>query len=449
MSFGINLSRFIYNNIIFKHKDSFSNDMITENDFNFNSIKDIQNETNNNFINLFLLMTKNSYITKDKFIKQIDDNIEKIKEYYDKKYILSIVLGENCTKSNFWISLYTMYRLHEKYNIFVKYAYTQVPEVLDKIQGAEDKCNEFIYKEKNNSELKKEKILLIISDDISYSGTQLSMHIRGNCYDLTFNETKEKTIKRKVPDNFTFFLNIISCTQVAYDKFKYVIEPENERNYEDTIIIPKNRVPTLKEFLLNICLNSKYGDNYEKFLFENDLFYLEEVDSKYYLGSMFKLHFNNLDVTLTYLPFKYPNSTSAVQNICGIFLNNGKILSYKDLDKLDNLEEINKKYNEMINNNSQINYNPFFIEISKETYDKIKSKTIFQEKIYLSFSQEKCSKEKELMKDLLTKNSNFINIKLPECDEMCSNFTFYSKDIFKMYGLDTKNILFAYKKSKN
>ena len=87
MSFGINLSRFIYSNIIFKHKDSFANDMIIENDFNFNSIKDIQNEINNNFINLFLLMTKNSYITKDKFIKQIDDNIEKIKGYYDKKYI--------------------------------------------------------------------------------------------------------------------------------------------------------------------------------------------------------------------------------------------------------------------------------------------------------------------------------------------------------------------------
>jgi hypothetical protein len=112
------------------------------------------------------------------------------------------------------------------------------------------------------------------------------MHIRGNCYDLTFNETKEKTVKRKIPDNFTFFLNILASTQVANDKFKHIIEPEDKnREFKNAIIIPEDKIPTIREFLLNLSLTTKFGDSYERLLFENDLLYLEEVNNKYYIGS--------------------------------------------------------------------------------------------------------------------------------------------------------------------
>ncbi len=444
MSFGSKFSKYIYNEIIFKNKSTFNTDNIKENDFNFSKLKN--NDLMENFNNLFLKLTKNSYITKNKFIRIIEDNIDKMKNYYDNNHILAIILGNNVTKSNFWISLYTMFRLHEKYNIFIKYAYTEVPEVLDIIKDADKKCNDYIFKEKYNNEIKNKKILLIFSDDISYSGTQLSMHLRGNCYDLTFNETKEKTIKRKIPKNVTYFLNIIGCTNTAIEKFKYILESEDNRSFEECVIIPKLIIPTLYEFLLNLSLNTNYGDNYEKYLFENDLFYLEKYNNKYYLGSIFKLHFNNINSTLTYLPFKYPNSTSTVQNICGLFLNDGYLLNYNILKSCNvNLDEIFNSYKLMINNNKEINYNPTHFFILNEN---IIDKCIKQEKTYISFSENKCTNENILMKEILSNPINYINIKLPECTEICENFSIYKDDITKMYSIDTKNILLAYKKSK-
>jgi hypothetical protein len=105
-----------------------------------------------------------TYITGENAISQYNKNADSIKKYICDDYLPIIITTiDNINKSNFFYTLYLLKLLNERY-IY--------PLFVPNIRKIMDKDGNILL-----DFLKNKKLLIIFSDDFSYSGIQLANHI--------------------------------------------------------------------------------------------------------------------------------------------------------------------------------------------------------------------------------------------------------------------------------
>ena len=197
---------------------------------------------NFNFIDkkLFLEKINNNMIRINNLIKVNKKNKENI-EYY-------LLLESEKDKSNYYLSLYFLYNLKKKYNIYIK--------ILNR-NNFNNKLQYILEKDEN--------ILIIICDDIIYSGIQMNYNL------LFLKYIGNDPLKCK---KINFFLNIYGSTDEGikllaknYSNSDYKLFSEYF-NYDFEIqkkYFCGNKIKTiLKNILLNDTFNKSKLDNVKK-----------------------------------------------------------------------------------------------------------------------------------------------------------------------------------------
>jgi hypothetical protein len=275
------------------------------------------------YYNLLLELTKSiKYISCDEFIDIYNKNFNQLLSLSQEGYILVFIIPNiKIGKSNFYFLLYTLSLFH-KLGVRIHHIYENIDNILSNIVI-------------NN------KILLIITDDFSYSGSQINNNLKK--FIITLDE-HEYEIK--------YFLNIIGLTQLSK---KNIIE---SLQYKKILIIPKhiiyidetNKSYSIESFLDNY-LKSNFGDLSIKVknakLNITDIIYLLDVynlniteKSIKFEDTLFDFDYMFETGNLIYLFSKYPDATSVVQQLCRIKINNKPSLNINKFIKEFNLDII-------------------------------------------------------------------------------------------------------------
>lgn len=365
------------------------------------------------------------YINIQNIVDIIDMNINEINTTYsDHIPILLYSSKGSIYKSNFYFLLYFIYR----YTIINKKIIENIFIDLNSILTFQNDNYEINDKLTN---LKNKKLLFIICDDAVYSGTQIKDH--------NFLPFKSNYIK--LNDNIKIYLNIISITHNAINNINKII---------NNIIIPKNII--LVDTFINILLdyykiervyqleelNERISELKERI--KSDTLYKIKPD-----GSLLNLNHTilssldqELNKTLTYLDFKYPDFVSIYQHLCYF-----------------NIEEYNQGYYIEEKNISDLTNDIIkFIKSNKDNPDKITEqyKWIIYIKNDLYFYDKDISTEEQLNKlqeknmfnyEMLNMSINLIN--KTENTNYCSSTIqpFYKNIVY--INVDINNINTSYK----
>lgn len=256
---------------------------------------------------------KNTYIDNNKIKEIFNSNCDDIihiktileSTYPDKIIKIVLLILKTMSKSNFWISLW-VYELLKEHGITVDFIVEDICEVKPNVTG-------------DFSNFANEHYLIIISDDISYSGSQIEHHSITNI--------------PMDPNHLTLFLNLIGYSENAKKK----IESRIKQNFSSQILTncyfgSKSIFPLPK-------LSSKFKDNEPNNVikkkadvcgFSQSLSALIYSDAwiigtdnniipySFYLFRDWES--NNMSSSrngsLQYLPFKYPDWLSTVDKMC-------------------------------------------------------------------------------------------------------------------------------------
>jgi hypothetical protein len=327
-----------------------------------------QNCSEKYFELLRYIYRQSTYIDCQTFIKHYTSNINELNENFNDKEIIVLFPYLDTNKSNFFLTLYFLYLYNFILSKNVNYVFSY--KTKDKKQNIIDISTLSLTKEP----------LFVICDDFLYSGGQLSLSIS------------------KLPFICSDSINIYACTvgmtNKAIDKFskqklielgKDFYEDEDEEvpiNCSYDVIFPQSNLiinTNLKTILRDKMIEEGlYNDSISEieqiyeYILLNDMYILENINNKLYaLGQFSKLYYN-LNNTLIYLFFKYPDLISSVLTMCVLnqYLNKYTV----SLDRLVSPIRT-KKY--PINGNNVINK----FEITQDLFEDVQDLEELKENI--------------------------------------------------------------------
>ena len=379
------------------------------------------------------------YVDCDEVIKIYEENAkELIKIMHDNPDIepIYIFTPAKSEKSNFYLNLYFLNLLKTK-GVILNKIYERVGDVIT-IHDAEINIINDTGK----------KILLILTDDITYSGTQLNSFMTDSNDNVSI-----------LNDKIHYYLNLIGYSKVAKTKIL-------GNKLETNIIFPINAIhEEIKTFeeLLTSFLTPEIS-TIDDLILNNDLYRLNEVEGEYYIDSYFKKIYN-IDVMrnkpLIYPFFKYPDKLSLIQNLCfiinisgiGVDMNLIKLDNKVNLQKVDDILHPNfiytycERYKLLMNEELKENVRLIKSGIKESDINwLIKCNNIndkpYQGKVNLGY----LTMEKNLNKDVLFDKISGIKL-MDGCDYSVDeifcylkcNVSFYKKIIYK--NLDESQIL--------
>ena len=261
------------------------------------------------------------YIDIESIINILDNNIKEINtKYADYVHILILSKETSPKKSNFFFYLYFLKRYEEITGKKIIDIFNDIYDFLnDPICDDYDKINTRDYLI-DDYPLDK-KYLLIYCDDVSYSGSQLVANIIYK---------NDQTCKINLVDNIKIYFNIFGITNKANRLFNRIINknciiiPDNTKKYNEDIIDILYKVSDISQ---------QEDDKLNNFIIENDIYKIvkDETLNKYYiirgeLGDLYYYsfietldktkHLFNLNLSLIYIDFKYPDNLSTIPNLC-------------------------------------------------------------------------------------------------------------------------------------
>lgn len=260
---------------------------------------------------LYYIYRQSTYINCETFIQHYTFNINELNENFNDKEIIVLFPYLDINKSNFFLTLYFLYL----YNFILSKQINYV----------------FYYKRKDKKfntidistlSLTKEP-LFIVCDDFLYSGGQLSLSIAN--------------LPIICSDSIDIYACIVGTTSKAIENFSrekliklgkndYDEDEEEPINCSYNVIFPRNNLvidTTLRTILRDkIIAEGLYNDTLSEnrqiydYILLNDMYILEIInDNLYAVGQFSKLYYN-LNNTLIYLFFKYPDLISTVLTMC-------------------------------------------------------------------------------------------------------------------------------------
>ncbi len=266
-----------------------------------------------------LAAEKSTYIDKNTFIHKYAENANEIKQIiHDKEYVGAILLlnTETVDKSNFIFTLY-MYTLLKHIDVNVEFI------LLNK------------WKKNNTYPLSLTKYLLVLCDDVSYSGDQLISSI-----------TLDIRIQKNI-SNANLYISIVAISERAYNKIQNLIYDKSGGFTQYTLFFPSNRIKIdytvqklIRELITNKNLqdyvfNGEY-DSYKKLaensneyknltnvsnideimMFDMIILHRKHNELEYSLYKLFAER-SVLYTTFTYIFYKYPDWISTFYYLCG------------------------------------------------------------------------------------------------------------------------------------
>lgn len=264
------------------------------------------------------IYNQSTYIDCKTFIQHYIDNINELNDSFNDKEIIVLFPYLDVNKSNFFLTLYFLYLYDSILSKKINYVF---------LYKRNDKKNNII----NISELSLTKEpLFVVCDDFLYSGKQLALTIAK----LPFI----------CPDSINIYPCIVGMTSNAIQKFsktnllelgkdKYYIDDEDEEkeiieepNCMYDVIFPTNNLvidTNLKTIIRDKMIEEGLYDdtiNQNKqiydYILSNDMYILENINDKLYAVGQFHKLYYNLNNTLIYLFFKYPDLISTVLSMC-------------------------------------------------------------------------------------------------------------------------------------
>ena len=261
------------------------------------------------------LLDATQYISNSTFITILNHNFDEIVDLVTNQNYEPILITtqESLTKSNIFYSLYTLQKLRER-GIILTHVYSKIIDILDGNQGEQNLKHELgIDTDKN--------ILIILCDDISYSGTQLGKHINESPFGVpNYYPGYNFYEKRKLNNRIRIFLNIIGLLPEA----RRVVT--SQFNNQSNLILPQHIISFTGNITVNDVIEKNARDNgltKNMFLKLFDCWVLNRTANSIILESKFIKEnlFNNDELTSLSLvyPFqKYPDALSTYSKLCYI-----------------------------------------------------------------------------------------------------------------------------------
>ena len=336
---------------------------------------------------------QSTYIDVRTFMQHYIDNINELNEAFNDKEIIVIFPYLDVNKSNFFLTLYFLYLYESVLSKKINYVFSY--------KRKEKKTNIISI---STLALTKEP-LVVICDDFLYSGKQLGLTIAN----LPFICSESINIYACIVGMTSNARQIFSKTNlIELGKNDYFDEEEGVEeepiNCMYDVIFPSNNLvidKNLKTILRDKMISEGLYDNTiaeAKQIYDyiqlNDMYILENIDNKLYAVGQFSKLYYNLNNTLIYLFFKYPDLISTLLSMCilktysntytvsfdKILYNNVSIKKYPSNDSQiinkfeitqnlfeepQDLEEIKQN----IKNNIQIDINKFYWLENCSDYD--------------------------------------------------------------------------------
>ncbi len=213
-------------------------------------------------------------------------------------------------KSNFWCTLYFI-NLCSVFRVRIDYGIRNINDFINTsplYQPSPD-----VYIPKGN-----ERTIIIVCDDVSYSGQQLT-------HTITTHSTPNS-------EKFLFFLNLFAYSENAHSRISRSIHRFPKLIFGNGAITPLPKVsirfndpPQMNDFLYKKAFDNGMNNGLCSLLM-NDMFYIDEKENNLVLRSSLLENLKYLDYSntrdsngsLQYLPFKYPDSLSTVDNMCSL-----------------------------------------------------------------------------------------------------------------------------------
>lgn len=353
----------------------------------------------------FMLLIKKlyeqvTYISSNEFINIIDKNIDEIKEYIDKENYEPIILlpNDGMNRSFSFFTLYLLKRLKEN-KIIINNGFSENDStIINRLSKNESK-----------------KYLIIICDDLLYSGTQLTFRLGTHLQKNNFTNKNYALLH-----NIKYFVNIIGLTTNSKKNISSVFGDKDE--WKKYLILPKN----IKTY--DITFNQIISNLDIKYINENNFYVIENNNGKLIVKPQFNYVFNYLinKYKFAILPFfKYPDELSVTDNIC-------KIPNYNNIYYID-YDEFNKDYPNKLTDNYE-----FDLENIIGIWDnlKIKMNILFGNNDLLNMGINWIKKTTEINKNYIIQdnnkkswiklfnNCNYTNIN-DKCHNICYDKTFY------------------------
>jgi len=272
----------------------------------------VSNQTcSNKYFELLKYIYKQStYIDCDAFIQTYTSNIKDINDRFSDKEIILLFPYLDLKKSNYFFTFYFIYLyntiLSKKINYIFPYK-------------RNDKTTNVI--DINTLSLSKEP-LFVVCDDFLYSGGQLSLTIANlpivcsnittvNIYACIVGMTKLAT------NNFTKE-KLLELGNKGYDNEEnQSLISYNAIFSQNVVVIEKNLRSVIRQKIIDDGFKGivlvKHLYDYIK---DNDMYILEVQNNKLYAVGQFADLYYNLNNTLIYLFFKYPDLISTVLSMC-------------------------------------------------------------------------------------------------------------------------------------
>jgi hypothetical protein len=290
------------------------------------------------YLNFIKVIFENiKYISNDEAIRILDDNIDEIiNTFSEYNHILFISNDfDNIKKSNFYFTLYFLKRYRD---------------ISGKI------IDDIVYSDYLTPIFNDKKNLIILCDDVSYSGQQIVETLISKNLNNYLDNIKKKYSSFMI----SIYLNIFGYTDIAnnyiceYMPFTYSGLTVNSIK----ILFPQNQQPIVNKISkvlqkisgsVNIFLISEN-------IFNNDILIYKKNNI---LSSLFFL-FEYYDYNLVYLFLKYPDKFSIYPSFCAIELLDSKTETFnKEFMDTVNFIELCSSIKQLCSENKLLNVNKF------------------------------------------------------------------------------------------
>ncbi len=268
------------------------------------------------------------YVSCDTFIRILNLNMDEIvrlvgTESYEP---VLITTDDSLQKSNIFYSLYMLKHLRDR-GIIINHIYPFIKSVSEPPDESKNLLNDRGDIKIPGIPLDK-KVLLILCDDISYSGTQISGHINKSSFGVP-NYYPDYGLFNKIVLNprIKIFLNVVGLLPPADNLIR------SQFTNLSNLIIPTNIIRFTGNLSVNDIINLKAREsgltvnNYKKL---NDCWVLLRSGSTIKLESKFSAE-NSLnsqsstELSLVYPFQKYPDGLSTYSKLCYIKTFNGML----------------------------------------------------------------------------------------------------------------------------
>ncbi len=316
------------------------------------------------------------YVSCDTFIQILDLNMNEIVKLVNTESYEPVLIttDDGLQKSNIFYSLYMLKHLRDK-GIVINHIYSSIKSTSDPPDLSKN-----LLDKNGNIKIPEiplgKKVLLILCDDISYSGTQLATHINASPFGVPSFYPKYNLLNKIVLEpRVKIFLNVVGLLPPANDlinsqftDLSNLIIPTSVIRFNGNLSV--DDIINLKARELGLTINQ-----YKKL---NDCWVLLRAGETIKLESKFSAEnfFYSEDYTRLSLiyPFqKYPDALSTYSKLCYIKAFNGMLT----LNVENFLREFNITTDTFCRNiSNNISLNEFMCDCGIENYNSIVSNII-------------------------------------------------------------------------